>query len=275
MKPEAFSVHYQRSLFSSITSLVRETYENLHRHKQLLPAEMQERQDRIIAYRSELLTTLKKIYAGKMEVSKIRIHGNYHLGQVLLTGKDMAISDYSGDPALSFSERRLRRSVFVDLASMIASFYEVAFDGFLQDQPIHSEDSLRLLPMAGYWAHYLCGFFIRAYKERAKGTVLIPSSAFDFETLLQYFVVQKAMTIFNAYLKKDPRRIIIAQTMLREVLPPQTEDVAVAAAAGSRDAAAGSVATPAETGTALKPASAETVTEPKPADIEAEKVEQH
>ncbi|HEV2482477.1 MAG TPA: maltose alpha-D-glucosyltransferase [Puia sp.] len=225
MKPEPFSLHYQRSLYSSITSLVRETYENLSRHKQLLPARMQERLETIIAYRSELLMTLKKIYAGKMDVAKMRIHGNYHLAQILLTGKDLAISEYSGDPALSFSERRLRRSVFVDLASMIASIHEVAFDGFLADEPIHSEQTQRLLPMAGFWAHYISGFFMRAYKERAKGTILIPASAFDFETLLQYFVVQKAMTIFNGYLRKDPKRVIIAQAMLREVLRPQTEAV--------------------------------------------------
>lgn len=271
MKPEAFSLHYQRSLFSSITSLVRETYENLARHKQLLPADMQERLDRIIAYRSELLTTLKKIYAGKMDVSKIRIHGNYHLGQILLTGKDLAISDYSGDPALSYSERRLRRSVFVDLASMVASFHEVAFDGFLTDQPIHSEHTMRLLPMAGFWAHYLSGIFIRAYKERAKGTSLIPASAFDFETLLQYFVVQKAMTIFNGYLKKDAKRVIIAQTMLRAVLQPQTTEAVAPPGAAPQAAAPEAKLTAGEVATEAKAAPAETVSEPKPADVEAEK----
>jgi maltose alpha-D-glucosyltransferase/alpha-amylase len=276
IKPEAFSLHYQRSLFSSITSLVRETYENLHRHKSLLPSDMQERLDRIIAYRPELLTTLKRIYAGKMDVSKIRIHGNYHLAQVLLTGKDIAISDYSGDPALSFSERRLRRSTFVDLASMIASIHEVAFDGFLNSEAIHSGDAQRLLPMAGLWAYYISGFFIRAYKEKAKGSGLIPSSSFDFETLLQYFVVQKAMTIFNASLKKDPRRVVIAQTMLREVLRPQTEEVVrpVGAAAATVGPAATSVAAPVMPAV-VKVAPAEAVTEPKPADVEAEKAEQH
>jgi maltose alpha-D-glucosyltransferase/alpha-amylase len=273
MKPEPFSLHYQRSLFSSITSLVRETYENLNRHKQLLPANMQERLDRIIAYRSELLTTLKRIYAGKIEVSKIRIHGNYNLGQILFTGKDLAISDYSGDPALSYSERRLRRSVFVDLASMIGSFYDVAFEGFLADKPIHSEESQRLLPMAGFWAHYISGFFIRAYKERAKGTILIPNRAFDFETLLQYFVVQKAMTIFNGYLKKDPRRVIIAQAMLREVLRPAADEMVAQPAAA--ETLAEPKLTPAEVKSEPKPAPAETVSEPKPADVQAEKEVQH
>ncbi len=271
MKPEAFSLHYQRSLYASIVSLVRETYQNLGRNQQSLPVDMQERMERILAYRSELLTTLKKIYAHKMEVSKLRIHGNFHLAQVLLTGKDLAISDYSGDPLLSFSERRLRRSVFVDLASMIASIYEVAFDGFLHGQQVHTDDARRLLPMAGVWAHYVSGFFVRAYKDLAAGSMLIPVSAENFETLLQYFVVQKAMIIFNGYLKKEPQRLVIPQTLLREVLQPQE-----AAAGPVVPAAAVGSAVPAEVaekvGEVLQPATA--IVEPKPADIVAEVVEQ-
>ena len=271
MKPEPFSLHYQRSLFSSITSLVRETYENLHRHTQSLPADMRQRLDRIIAFRGELLMTLKKIYAGKMDVSKIRIHGNFHLGQILFTGKDLAISDYSGDPALSYSERRLRRSVFVDLASMIASIYEVAYDGFLNNPPLHAEDAQRLLPMAGFWAHYICGFFIQGYKSKAKGSVLIPSSAWDFETLLQYFVVQKAMTVFNAYLKKDPKRLMIPQAMLREVLQPQREEVVEKvkpeSVAAGKSEPAGVVVPESDSEPAAE------VAQPKPADVQAENLQ--
>lgn len=282
MKPEPFSLHYQRSLYSSITSLVRETYENMHRHQQHLPLKMRERLDRIIAFRAELLLTLKKIYAGKMDVSKIRIHGNLHLGQVLLTGKDIAISDYSGDPALSYSERRLRRSVFVDLASMIASIYEVAFDGFLNNQPLHPEDTQRLLPMAGSWAHYMSGFFMRAYKERAAGSVLIPASAWDFETMLQYFMVQKAMAIFNGFLKKDPKRLIIPQAILREVLQPRREEVVKVGSGGAGAASAGSSADISERSAAgfsarpgaPVPAPEGEVAQPKPADVVAEKAVQ-
>jgi maltose alpha-D-glucosyltransferase / alpha-amylase len=277
MKPEAFSVHYQRSLYSSVVSLVRETYQNLARNQQSLPADMQERMERILAYRSELLTTLKKIYAHKMEISKIRIHGNFHLAQVLLTGKDLALSDYSGDPLLSFSERRLRRSVFVDLASMIASIFEVAFDGFLRGQQVHTDDARRLLPMAGIWAHYVSGFFVRAYKDRAAGSILLPASGEDFETLLQYFVVQKAMIIFNGYLRKEPQRLVIAQTLLREVLQP-LEALGVVAPAASAAAVApvsvgtvGGAADSAAVVGAGKPAT-ETV-QPKPADVVAETVE--
>jgi maltose alpha-D-glucosyltransferase/alpha-amylase len=183
-----------------------------------------------VAYRPELLSTLKKIYIKKMDAQKIRIHGNYHLGQILLTGKDLAINDFSGDPSMSYSESRLRRSTFVDIASMVLSFYEVAFDGLWQDAQLHPEDVRRLLPMAGFWAYYNSGFFIGAYKEKMQGSPVIPALPEDFETMLQYYLVQKAMTLFNTYLKKDPKRVVIPQTILRKVLNPQTEPAAVAGA---------------------------------------------
>jgi maltose alpha-D-glucosyltransferase / alpha-amylase len=217
-KPEAFSLHYQRSLFSSMQSLVRETYQNMSRYKAKLPADLQARTEQILAFRPELLATLKKIYAKKLDTLKIRIHGNYHLGQVLLTGKDMAINDYSGDPSLDYSERRLRRSPFVDLASMVVSFYEVAFEGFINSQQFHGTDLQPLYPMAAVWAHYMSGFFIGGYKEMVKGSALIPADPGDFEMMLQNYIVQKALHVFNDYLRDAPRRLIIPQTILRAVL---------------------------------------------------------
>jgi maltose alpha-D-glucosyltransferase/alpha-amylase len=236
-KPEPFSLHYQRSLFSSMQSLVRETYQNLGRNAASLPAEFRDRVARMQAYRPELMTTLKKIYSKKLDTVKIRIHGNYGLKQILLTGKDIAINDFSGDPGLSFSERRLRRSPFVDLSSMVASIHVVAFDGFLLNQQLDEKEVRRLLPMAGLWAHYVCGFFLRAYKERAKGSMLLPAQEGDFELLLQYFLVQKAITIFNGCLKRDPQRLIIPVTMLRSVLRTQPDTLTPMPAAGGTPSA--------------------------------------
>ncbi|GGA95701.1 maltose alpha-D-glucosyltransferase [Puia dinghuensis] len=225
LKPEPFSLYYQRSLFSAMQSLVRETYQNLARNTQSLPKDMQERMERIVAYRPELLATLTKIYAKKLDTLKIRVHGNYHLGQILLTGKDLAINDFRGDPALSYSESRLRRSPLVDLATMIVSIHIVAFEGIMKSQQLHEEDIKRLLPMAGLWAHHVSGWFVRAYKERVREGALLPAKREDFETLLNYFLVQKAIALFNSYLKHDPRWLIIPQAILRSVLRPQPEVV--------------------------------------------------
>ncbi len=217
-KPESFSLHYQRSLFSTLQSLVRETYQNLARHKTKLPPDLQARTEQIMAFRPQLLVILKKIYSKKLDTLKIRVHGNYHLGQILLTGKDIAINDFSGDPKDDFSERRLRRSPFVDLASMVMSFYEAAFEGFMNNQQFHGTDTRPLLPMASMWAHYMSGFFIGGYKEIVKGSSLVPAGSEDFEMMLQNYIIQKALQVFNDYLKNVPERLIIPQTVLRSVL---------------------------------------------------------
>src|SRR5213075_1561003 len=57
-----------------------------------------------------------------IEISKIRIHGDYHLGQVLYTGKDFIMLDFEGEPARALSERKLKRSVLRDVAGMMRSF---------------------------------------------------------------------------------------------------------------------------------------------------------
>ncbi len=220
-KPEVFSLHYQRSLFSSMQSLVRQTYQSLAAKVNSLPPDLQERKERILAYRPELLNILKKIYFKKLDAIKIRIHGNYHLRQVLLTGKDLVIQDYGGDPSHSTSERRLKRSPLTDLASMVASIHEVTYDAFLNNQQSLTVNLDELLPYAPYWAHYIGSFFIKAWFGAVKGSALVPAAKEDLERMWQNYLLQKALFDFNRELNRNPARIISSQAIIRSVLSVQ------------------------------------------------------
>jgi maltose alpha-D-glucosyltransferase/alpha-amylase len=77
-----------------------------------------------------------------------------------------------------------------------------------------------LLPMASVWAHYMSGFFIGGYKEKTKGSSLIPQDPEDFEMMLQNYIIQKALHVFNDYLRNSPQCLIIPQTILRSILRP-------------------------------------------------------
>jgi maltose alpha-D-glucosyltransferase/alpha-amylase len=57
--------------------------------------------------KQQLLTTLRRIYSKKFDVQKIRIHGNFGLSHILLTGKDIVLHDFGGNPFKPYSERRL------------------------------------------------------------------------------------------------------------------------------------------------------------------------
>ena len=219
-RPEPYTLHYQRSLFSSMLSLVRETWQNLARNMKKLPADLQNNSERIMAYRPELLTRLKEIYAKKLDVLKIRIHGNYHLGQVLLTGKDLAINDFNGDPSLPYSERRIKRSGLIDLASMVVSIHQLAFDVFADSKQLHGMTPEEGHPFAAAWAHYISGFFIRAYTETVKDSGLLPARKKDLETMWEIFLLQEALQVLNDHLQKNPAQLTVPLTILRSVLRP-------------------------------------------------------
>ena len=63
------------------------------------------------------------IQTQRISAVRMRCHGDYHLGQVLFTGKDFYIIDFEGEPARPLSERRLKHSPIQDVAGMLRSFY--------------------------------------------------------------------------------------------------------------------------------------------------------
>jgi maltose alpha-D-glucosyltransferase/alpha-amylase len=217
-RPENFSLYYQRSLFSSMQSLVRETFQSLSRNLKKLPDEIKQQATGIMGKKSDILSILKKIYSKKLDVIKIRIHGNYQLGQILLTGKDIAIQDYGGDASQSYSERRLKRSALRDVASMIVSLHYVAYEGFLKNNHIPKENTRDLLPFAALWAHYMSGFFTRGWIETVQGTALVPKQKEDLDMMLQVYLLQQALRNFNYELNNHPDWAIIPLGIIKSIV---------------------------------------------------------
>jgi maltose alpha-D-glucosyltransferase/alpha-amylase len=172
--PEEFSLHYQRSLFSSFQSLVRVTFQNQVRNIRKLPLHMRDEVKEVLAMKGDILQILKRIYRKKLDAVKIRIHGDYHLGQVLVTGKDFVILDFEGEPARSYSERRLKRSPLRDVAGMIRSFHYAAYSSLLLNDHLRKKEVAKLMPYAELWYHYMSGFFMKAYLETVKDSGFIP-----------------------------------------------------------------------------------------------------
>lgn len=217
-KPEDFSLHYQRSLFASMQSLVRETVQNLQRNKDNLPPVLKSEIEDLLQQRTAILNTLKRIYKKKLDIVKIRIHGNYTLQKVLLTGKDVAIQDFSGNPAQPFSERRLKRSPVRDVASMVCSIYYTAYEGFFNSYQVQKEERHSLLPFAEQFAHYMSGFFIKAYMDTVGNTLFLPNAKEDVAVVIQTYVLERALHYFNSDIKNRPEYVIVPLRIIQSIL---------------------------------------------------------
>lgn len=217
-QPEDFSLHYQRSLFSSMQALVREATGNLQRSLAKLPDEARQDAEMVLARRQDILSRFKKVYEKKLDVQKIRIHGNYHTGQVLITGKDIAIKDFSGNPRRSYSEKRLKHSPLRDVASMIHSLYQVAYEGFLVNKQLHQEEMESLRPFILLWIHYMTGFFMKAYLDTVAGSPLVPKQKEDIVLMIHTYLLEKAVADVNNELVKRPDWVRIPLRVIKAIL---------------------------------------------------------
>jgi len=203
-RPEPFSLLYQRSVYQSMRSLTRRSLQRLAQNlERLAPAE-QEQAARVLAAEKEFLERFARIKERKLEAMKIRIHGDYHLGQVLFTGKDFVIIDFEGEPVRTLSERRLKRSPLRDLAGMVRSFHYAAFTALHRHARSHPGDVPLLAPWLETWYIYVAGAFLRAYRERLEGIPLLPTDGADTELLLQAFLLEKAIYELDYELNNRP-----------------------------------------------------------------------
>ncbi len=217
-EPEAFSLHYQRSLYSSLQTLVRTTYQTLDRSIKRLPDPFMPLAEQVQGMKKDVLQRFKSIYAHKIDALKIRTHGDYHLGQVLFTGRDFVILDFEGEPARSYSERRLKRSPLRDVAGMLRSFHYAAYNSLFHIEDYVQGNADHLEVWAEQWNHYISGFYLRAYLEKTKGHEFIPSNEEDFNILIQTFLLEKAIYELNYELNNRPSWSIIPMKGILHVM---------------------------------------------------------
>jgi maltose alpha-D-glucosyltransferase/alpha-amylase len=191
--PERFSQHYQRSIYAGHRKLVAEKLDALADRMPSLPKHIAQEADQILELREDILHCFSEISSRKIDSTKIRIHGDYHLGQVLFNGKDFYIIDFEGEPLHTISERRLKKTPFKDVAGMIRSFHYAAFGQLVLNQNYRKEDIPYLEKWARQWFIYVRQWFLTAYLDKAEGQSFVPTTQASLDLLLRNYILEKAI----------------------------------------------------------------------------------
>jgi maltose alpha-D-glucosyltransferase/alpha-amylase len=147
----------------------------------------------VLAHRDDWLQALDEMPRVGDAGARIRCHGDYHLGQVLVNEGDVIIIDFEGEPARPIAERRARCSPLRDVAGMLRSFSYAALTGLNAATQARPEDLERLAPWADVWETWVGATFLRAYLAATRGAAFLPSRDDDFDALLQVFLIDKAL----------------------------------------------------------------------------------
>ncbi|HEY2428394.1 MAG TPA: phosphotransferase [Acidimicrobiales bacterium] len=140
--------------------------------------------------------------------SSVRIHGDYHLGQVMRTDEGWYVLDFEGEPARPVEERRRPSSPLRDVAGMLRSFDYASAVGLREQAargPSTGELDLAALrqaesapartpeDLAAAWERRNRDAFLAAYRSRLAGSPLLPADPASVEALLAFFELDKAV----------------------------------------------------------------------------------
>jgi maltose alpha-D-glucosyltransferase/alpha-amylase len=216
--PEPFTMLHQRSIYQSMRNLASRVIQLLRTNIRRLTEDGRTEASRMLDSEQAILRVFQRIIERKISALKIRHHGDYHLGQVLFTGNDFVIIDFEGEPARSLTERRLKRSPVRDLAGMVRSFHYASYSVFLKHASVRPEDAEILEPWARLWYAYVSGIFLDAYARAAGKAPLLPAEPAEMETLLDAFVLEKAVYEVGYELNNRPDWVIIPLRGIAHVL---------------------------------------------------------
>ena len=151
--------------------------------------------------------------------ARIRVHGDYHLGQVLRTEEDFVILDFEGEPSRTLQERRARHSPLKDVGGMLRSFSYVAYAALLS-YTVHAPDSYATLERwADEWQRWTSAAFLRSYRSATQGVdrieraglefPIVPASDEAFHALLRAYMLDKAIFELEYELNHRPEWVRI------------------------------------------------------------------
>ncbi len=187
---------YLRSVFQSMRSLAIQNLRLLKKQAKILPADLAPVAQRVGELEPVILERYGQLVNRDFDAARIRIHGDFHLSQVLWTGQDFVFLDFEGDPTVPISERCIKRSPLQDVARMMRSFHHAAYAGFghqVELGVISRENLPRYEPWVRHWNRVISREYLQVYCQELNNTGILPSDEKKLRILLLAYILNQVM----------------------------------------------------------------------------------
>jgi maltose alpha-D-glucosyltransferase / alpha-amylase len=219
--PEPYTDFYRHGMYHGLLARLSRTTEQLKSALPRLPESVRADAQSVLDRQNAVRERYRYLRDQRFTAARIRVHGDYHLGQVLYTGKDFVVLDFEGDPGRPLSERRLKRSPLHDVAGMLDSFYHAAHAVLFGEAPgvIAKPESLDALEAwAKSWSKAVAADFLAAYLATAGIGELLPQNPEHIRELDRIFLIDLALRKLAFELAHAPERIRIPAHAINELV---------------------------------------------------------
>jgi maltose alpha-D-glucosyltransferase/alpha-amylase len=219
--PEPFTTAFQREMEQSLCANAIETLDLLRSQLAALSPNLRENAQIALARTKEILDLIRETFRSPLSGLRTRIHGDYHLGQILCTTNDFVIIDFEGEPGRPIADRVVKRSALQDVAGMLRSFQYAAVAPLLNKIPgVESPegDMSKLFILAEHWNRWVSNRFLKAYFQAATSSKFLPNSDREIASLLRVHLVAKALFEISYELNNRPEWIRIPLAGILQLL---------------------------------------------------------
>jgi maltose alpha-D-glucosyltransferase / alpha-amylase len=219
--PEPYTDLYRYGLYHSMLARQGRTMDLLRARLKALPESGRAEAHALLERQAAVRGKFQYLRDHRIAAMRIRIHGDFHLGQVLYTGRDFVFLDFEGDPDRPLSERRIKRSPLQDVAGMLDSFYHAAHGVLFGEAPgvIPKPESLKALDAwAKLWYRTVATAFVTSYLAAPGIDALMPSNREHLRSLLRLFLLECSLHKLAHVSVNAPERIRVPIHAIFELL---------------------------------------------------------
>jgi maltose alpha-D-glucosyltransferase/alpha-amylase len=202
--PETLEADQEQSLLTGMREDATRVLDLLKDSIAKLPDEIIDLAGLVLGRRRQILDSFRLEPTDGTPRQRIRIHGDYHLGQVLQVKTGYVILDFEGEPARPVAERLAKGSPLKDVAGMLRSLGYAAYSGLIAYTARRPEDWEKLEPWARLWERSMGAAFLRAYRHTAQSGRFLPSGKEAFRKLLAIYLLDKALYELSYELNNRP-----------------------------------------------------------------------
>jgi maltose alpha-D-glucosyltransferase/alpha-amylase len=154
----------------------------------------------------------------KMKSERIRIHGDYHLGQILVNNDDFIILDFEGEPESTIRDRKVKQPALKDVAGLFRSFHYAIYATIFNNPDKYPFKQEELFNAGELLYRYLVGVFLETYIEKVQSENLNIGYNHEIEFLLKYCLLEKAVYELGYELNSRPTWAVIPLRGIQSIM---------------------------------------------------------
>lgn len=191
--PEAFNDEYADWLLDTCHTLLKRRLRMAKACYATLDESGKELAKFFLHHEFDIRNFFTQIKNRSFQSKRTRIHGDYHLGQVMYDGSDYLILDFEGEPESSIKDRKIKHSPLKDVAGMLRSFHYAVSAKLYFSSETTGMDAGQIEAAVANWYSGVTQSYLNAYWNAMQGAPVLEAEKDEQDFLLRFHLMEKAV----------------------------------------------------------------------------------